>query len=73
MRAGYAFAEGAFLHGAAPEYHWVAESKRAWLWGVFYTFSNRNFGLTEARMGYIIAAGLPFTMVEVKLKKPTSL
>ena len=33
MRAGYAFAEGAFLHGAAPEYHWVVESKRAWLWG----------------------------------------
>jgi GT2 family glycosyltransferase len=35
MRAGYAFAEGAYLHGAAPEYHWVAESKRAWLWGFF--------------------------------------
>ena len=35
MRAGYAFAEGAFLHGAAPEHHWVAESKRAWLWGFF--------------------------------------
>ena len=35
MRAGYAYAEGAYLHGAAPEYHWVAESKRAWLWGFF--------------------------------------
>jgi GT2 family glycosyltransferase len=33
MRAGYAFAEGAFLHGAPPERHWVRESQRAWLWG----------------------------------------
>ena len=33
MRGGYAFAEGAFLHGKAPEFHWVAESRRAWLWG----------------------------------------
>lgn len=33
VRAGYAFAEGAFLHGKAPECHWVAESRRAWLWG----------------------------------------
>lgn len=33
MRGGYAFAEGVTLHGSAPEFHWVAESKRAWLWG----------------------------------------
>ncbi len=32
-RAGYAYAEGALLHGAAPEFHWVAESRRAWIWG----------------------------------------
>lgn len=34
MRAGYAFAEGAFLHGAPPECHWVRESRSAWLWGL---------------------------------------
>lgn len=33
VRAGYAFAEGASLHGAAPEFHWVAESRRAIFWG----------------------------------------
>ncbi len=32
-RAGHAFAEGAALHGAAPERHWVAETRRALLWG----------------------------------------
>lgn len=33
-RAGYAFAEGASLHGAGPERHWVAETRRALLWGI---------------------------------------
>ncbi|WP_309667563.1 glycosyltransferase family A protein [Tabrizicola sp.] len=33
-RAGYAYAEGAALHGAPPECHWVAETRRALVWGV---------------------------------------
>jgi hypothetical protein len=32
-RGGYAYAEGAALHGAPPERHWVAETRRALLWG----------------------------------------
>ena len=32
-RAGYAFAQGAYLHGKAPERHWVRESRSAWFWG----------------------------------------
>lgn len=34
VRAGYAFAEGAFLHGAGPERHRVRESRSALLWGI---------------------------------------
>lgn len=33
-RAGHAFAEGAALHGAGPERHWVAETRRALAWGL---------------------------------------
>lgn len=33
-RAGYAFAEGAALHGRAPEKHWVRETRRAVFWGL---------------------------------------
>lgn len=33
QRGGHAFAEGAFLHGAAPERHGVLETRRALLWG----------------------------------------
>jgi GT2 family glycosyltransferase len=34
-RGGYAFAQGAHLHGAPPERHWVWEARRARLWGVW--------------------------------------
>ncbi|MEZ5798321.1 MAG: glycosyltransferase family A protein [Paracoccaceae bacterium] len=33
-RAGHAFAEGAALHGAGPERHWRAETRRALVWGL---------------------------------------
>jgi len=33
-RNGHAFAEGAWLHGAPPERHYVREARRALMWGV---------------------------------------
>lgn len=32
-RAGHAYAEGAFMHGGGPERHYVAQTRRALLWG----------------------------------------
>jgi glycosyltransferase involved in cell wall biosynthesis len=32
-RAGHAYFEGAALHGGAPEYHWVKETRRSIVWG----------------------------------------
>jgi GT2 family glycosyltransferase len=32
-RAGHAYAEGMALHGGAPEYHWVRETRSALIWG----------------------------------------
>lgn len=34
VRAGHAYAEGAWLHGRVPERHWVRESMRSWIWGL---------------------------------------
>lgn len=34
QRNGYAYAEGAWLHGASPEKHWVKESRSIWFWGL---------------------------------------
>jgi GT2 family glycosyltransferase len=39
VRAGHAFAAGAWLHGAPPERHWVRETRRAWLWGIVLPLS----------------------------------
>ena len=33
VRAGYAYAQAAVLHGAPPELHGVSESRSAWFWG----------------------------------------
>ena len=35
MRGGYAFAQGAYLHGGSPDRHFVWEARRAWLWGIW--------------------------------------
>ena len=34
-RAGYAFAEGAHMHGSLPERHGVRQSRSAWIWGMW--------------------------------------
>ncbi len=34
VRAGHAFAEGAWLHGMSPERHWVRETARSAFWGM---------------------------------------
>lgn len=34
LRAGWAYAEGAWLHGRLPERHWVREARSAWFWGL---------------------------------------
>jgi GT2 family glycosyltransferase len=35
LRAGHAYAQGARLHGSPPERHFIWETRRAWLWGVW--------------------------------------
>lgn len=39
QRSGHAFAEGAWLHGAPPERHNVAQTRRAVVWGVVLPLS----------------------------------
>ncbi|WP_431632244.1 glycosyltransferase family 2 protein [Alkalinema pantanalense] len=36
LRSGYAYAEGAWLHGKSPERHWVKETRSIWLWGLIF-------------------------------------
>jgi len=52
VRAGYAYALGASIHGAPPERHWVRESFRCWIWGFFIP----ALGLIGVLMGYFYVA-----------------
>lgn len=52
VRAGYAFALGAYLHGGGPERHYVWESKRAWLWGIWLPLICLAAGLIFSPWGW---------------------
>jgi len=53
VRSGYVFAQGAFLHGAPPERHFVWESSRAWLWGVCLPLACLIITLTVEPWGWV--------------------
>ena len=52
VRCGYAYANGAFLHGSSPERHWVWESRRAWIWGVWLPIGCLMAGLIFEPWGW---------------------
>jgi GT2 family glycosyltransferase len=52
LRSGYAFALGAHLHGFSPERHWVWESRRAWMWGIWLPLGCLAAGLIFGAWGF---------------------
>jgi GT2 family glycosyltransferase len=67
-RSGYAFAEGAQLHGAPPERHWVWESRRAWLWGVGLPLLCLAAGFVVMPWGWASFAIYPLQMLRQSLR-----
>jgi GT2 family glycosyltransferase len=64
VRGGYAFAQGAYLHGAPPERHWVWESRRAWLVGVFLPLLCLVLGLAFPPWGWATWLVYPLYVLE---------
>lgn len=54
MRGGYAYAQGADLHGSLPERHWVWESRRALLWGCCLPLACLALGLLLGPWGWAL-------------------
>jgi GT2 family glycosyltransferase len=67
-RAGYAFAEGAHIHGLAPEYHWVAESKRSWRWGLFLPIAIVLLALLKPIWAILLLLAYPIQWLRLSLK-----
>lgn len=63
-RAGHAFAEGAALHGAGPDRHWLAETRRAVFWGVVLPV---GCGVLTAvtPFGLLLAAAYPLQVLRL--------
>ena len=68
MRGGYAFAEGAYLHGRAPEYHWVTESNRVWRWGLFLPILALIVSVPNPVVSAIVLLAYPLQMLRLTLK-----
>ena len=66
-RAGHAFAQGAFLHGAPPERHYVAEERRALAWGVALPAAVVVLGLFQP-LAFLLLALYPLQMLRLALR-----
>ena len=68
FRAGYAFAQGAHLHGATPDRHFVWESRRAWTWGVLLPLICIVAGLVFHPIGWVAFAVYPLQWLRLMAK-----
>lgn len=70
LRGGYAFAQGAYLHGASPERHYVWESRRAWIWGIWLPLVCLALGLTFGPWGWAAWLVYPLQMLRQTMRNP---
>ncbi len=67
IRAGYAYALGAAMHGAAPEFHRIRETRRIWLWGGYLPVGILLAGIINPLL-FILLLIYPIQVVRVKFK-----
>lgn len=59
IRAGHAYAEGAWLHGGEPERHWVKESRSIWLWGLLLPLLALGMAWSTHEFSLLLLVGYP--------------
>jgi len=67
-RGGYAFAVGASIHGAPPERHWVAETRRALIWGAILPAGIFLAGLLVSPWALVGFFVYPLQVIRLALK-----
>ncbi len=68
LRAGYAFAQGAALHGAPPERLGVRESRSAWLWGFVLPILATACAGVAGPWGLAVLAAYPLQVARLALR-----
>ncbi|AGF53481.1 slr5054 (plasmid) [Synechocystis sp. PCC 6803] len=59
VRAGFAFAEGAWLHGQPPEKHWVKESRSIWFWALIIPVVSLGSSCPTFGLSLVLLLGYP--------------
>ena len=67
VRSGFAYAEGARLHGAPPERHWVRESRSAWVWGAGIPLFAALLAFVIGPLGGVILVVYPLQVIRLGL------
>ena len=70
-RAGYAYAEGAWIHGAPPERHNVREVRRIAFWGLLLPLAILLLGALDARL-LLLALVYPLQVARIALQGQAS-
>ena len=70
LRGGYGFAQGAALHGALPERHWVKESRRAWAWGLLIPTIILVLAGVTGGWGLLLLGIYPLQFMRLALRGP---
>jgi hypothetical protein len=72
VRTGFAYAEGVRLHGAAPELHWVRESRSAWTWGFWIPVVALAMAIALGPVALFILAVYPMQVIRLALRSTGS-
>ncbi len=65
LRAGHAYAEGAWLHGRKPERHWVKESRSIWFWGSILPLLSLGLALPTKGLSLCLLGGYPLVTYRI--------
>ena len=65
LRAGHAYAEGAWMHGLSAERHWLRESLSIWFWGVLLPLV--CIGITAVAPPAALAVGLCYPLFGLRI------
>ena len=68
LRCGYAYAEGAHLHGAPPERHRVKESRRVWIWGLGIPVVTVSLVIWLGTWGLVMLLIYPVQIIRLALR-----
>lgn len=68
QRAGYAFAEGASMHGQPPERHWVRESQSARLWGAAIPVAVASLAVAMSPWALLLLLVYPLQVLRIYLR-----